>query len=309
MNQFIPVAIAVGAGLAVFVLFMAVRAVFDVLRRLMARRDRLLADKLEAHLAAIAPPRSLGERIDRQFERMVGRSMLSLTGPQGAALVLMGGVTAGGAVYLWQPMEAAAAAASVVVMALLVGLFWLLHGRWQRSVQALLPDTFHLLARSLRAGLTVDQSLSLIGAQGQQPLAGEFNRCSEHLRLGMTVPAALEMTGSRIGLPDFDLLVSLVALHRDTGGNLPLLVDRLANTVRSRNHFRGHAVAVTALSRLTGAVLALAPPFLMGLYWLIYPDYIVRLTQTSQGLAALATALVLEVVGVLWMTWLLRIDY
>src|SRR5262249_55026333 len=156
---------------------------------------------------------------------------------------------------------------------------------------------------------TVDQSLALIGAQGQQPLAGEFRRCAEHLRLGMTVPAALEMTGRRIDLPDFDLLVSLVALHRETGGNLALLVDRLATAVRSRNHFRGHAIAVTALGRVTGLVLAMAPPLLMGLYGLIYPDYLSRLTATSQGLTALAIALVLEVVGVLWMAWLLRIDY
>jgi tight adherence protein B len=184
-----------------------------------------------------------------------------------------------------------------------------MHRRWQSRVQEQLPDTFHLLARSLRAGLTVDQSLGLLGEQGPQPLAREFRRAAESLRLGATVPVALQMAGEAVRLPDFDLLVSLATMHRETGGNLALLVDRLGNAVRSRNHFRGHALAVTALGRLTGLVLAIAPFVLMGFYWTIYPDYLTRLTSTQQGLNALGIALALEVAGVAWLAWLLRIEY
>lgn len=125
----------------------------------------------------------------------------------------------------------------------------------------------------------------------------------------MTIPAALDMTVRRIDLADFDLLTALVTLHRDTGGNLALLADRLATAVRSRNLFRGHVASVTALGRITGTCLAAAPPLLMLLYWFLYPDYIIRLTQTSQGITALCTAAALEVVGVIWLTWLLRIEY
>jgi tight adherence protein B len=303
-------AVAAGAGLGVLVLFLLVRWVIDTVRRWREPVEApLLADHLSAHLAAVAPPRSVGEQLDRRFERMVGRSVLGMNVAQATASMMLTGAVVAVAVYAWQGQESLAIAAGMAAAVGLLGIFAILHWRWRRLVQGQLPDTIHLLARSLRAGLTVDQSVELIGAQGQQPIAGEFKRCSEHLKLGMTVPAALDMTARRIDLPDFDLLVALVSLHRETGGNLALLVDRLAVTVRSRNHFRGHVAAVTALGRITGTCLAAAPPTLFLIYWLLYPDYITRLTRSSQGLAALCTAAALEVIGVVWLSWLLRIEY
>jgi tight adherence protein B len=300
------------AGVAgtVFVLFLVGRFLVESLHRwLWPTRPASLTDRLEERLAAVQLPTTLCDRLDRSFERLVSRSSLNMTTTQAAATLLLAAASMGSIVVLWRGADWLALAAMLATVLLVLLGFWWLHQSWQRKVQDQLPDTFHLLSRSLRAGLTVDQSVALIGSQGTQPLATEFKRCSEHLKLGMTVPAALSMTGARIDLPDFDLLVALVTVHRDTGGNLPLLVDRLASTVRSRNHFRGHVGAVTALGRLTGSCLAAAPPVLMLIHWLLDPAYLTRLTRTGQGLTALGTAVVLEVVGVVWMVWLLRIDY
>jgi tight adherence protein B len=309
MNLILPAAVAASVALCVLLVLLAARFVVESLGRLVKRREPLLAERLAEHLAAVQPPRTLGDRLDRGFERVVGRSSLGLSGTQGAMALVLAGVAAGVAVWLWRPDERLAVAAALAGGVLVLLVFWVMHRLWQRRIQEQLPDTFHLLARSLRAGLTVDQSVAMVGAQGEKPLAGEFKRCAEHLRLGTTVTAALAMTGRRISLSDFDLLVSLVGLHRETGGNLALLIDRLSATVRSRNLFRGHLAAVTGLSRLTGLFLAAAPPVLLLMYWLVYPDYITRMLASPQGLLALGTALALEVVGVLWLIWILRIDY
>ncbi len=150
--------------------------------------------------------------------------------------------------------------------------------------------------------------MTLIATQGQKPLADEFRRCSEHLQLGLTMPVALQMTADRIALNDFNLLVALMTIHRQTGGNLAMLLDRVAGAVRARNQFRGHVRAVTALGRLSGFFLSIAAPFLMVLYWILYPEYLNQLTQGPQGIAALMTAIALEVVGVIWLLLLLRVD-
>jgi tight adherence protein B len=306
----LTIVVAAGAGLAILLLFLMVRFVVDrIVRWRKPHETPLLAEQLAAHLAAVQEPRSVGDQMDRRFERMVGRSILGLSMAQASAAMILAGVSAAVVAYFFQGQVVLASVAAVAGGAVLLGTYVILHWRWRQLVQGQLPDAFHLLARSLRAGLTVDQSVELIGSQGQQPIAGEFKRCSEHLKLGMTVPAALQMTGRRIDLPDFDLLVALVTLHRETGGNLSLLLDRLATTVRSRNHFRGHVASVTALGRITGGCLAVAPPTLMLIYWFLYPEYILRLTRSSQGVTALCTAVALEVVGVIWLSWLLRIEY
>ncbi|MGL4550859.1 MAG: type II secretion system F family protein, partial [Gemmataceae bacterium] len=236
MERMLTVGVAAGAALAVFLVLVTLQAVFRGLGWLarLGRREPLLADRLEERLAEIRPPETLAERLDRGFERVVGRGPLGLSGAQGVSALMLTAVAVAVAVYLLRPSEALAAGAGLLAAAVLMVVLWFLHRRWQAQVQDALPDVFHLLARSLRAGLTVEQSMKLLGDQGQPPLAAEFKRCGESLRLGASVPSALEMVADRVGLPDFDLLVSLVALHRDTGGNLALLVDRLANTVRSR---------------------------------------------------------------------------
>jgi len=310
MDVLIPISLAAGVALAVFLVVMAVRMTINGIGWLFTRNNQpVLASKLGEYLASTQVDETLGGRLDRGFERMVGRGPFGLSAAQGVASLLLLAAVVGSAVYLVRANEVLALSAAVVATAVLLAIYWFSHRRWQARVREQLPDAFHLLGRSLRAGLTVDQSIALLGEQGQQPLAQEFKRCTETLRLGATVPAALDLTGRRVGLPDFDLFSSLVALQRESGGNLALLVDRLANAVRSRNLFRGHAVAVTALGRLTGVVLASAPFVLMAFYWFAYPDYLNRLISTSAGLTALAVAMTLEVIGVVWLLWLLRIEY
>jgi tight adherence protein B len=310
MDVLLPLGFAAGVALAVFLSVLLLRAIGNGVVWLFSRREGpVLRSKLGDYLAAAKVDDSVAGQLDRTFERMVGRGPFNLTPAQGIASLLLVATSVGALVYILRSEEILALCAALVAMVVTLIVYWFTHRRWQNRLREQLPDAFHLLARSLRAGLTVDQSITLLAEQGSQPLATEFQRTADMLRLGATVPAALELTARRVGLPDFDLFASLVSLHRESGGNLSLLVDRLANAVRSRNHFRGHAVAVTALGRLTGVVLASAPFVLLTFYWFAYPDYFSRMITTSAGLTALAIAMTLEAVGVVWLLWLLRIEY
>jgi tight adherence protein B len=310
MDVLLPLGFAAGVALAVFLLVLLLRAIANGLAWLFTRRDApVLSSKLGEYLASTKVDDTLAGQLDRTFERMVGRGPFNLTAAQGIASLLLVAASVGALVYIVRSDESLAFSAAMVATAITLIVYWFTHRRWQTRLREQLPDAFHLMARSLRAGLTVDQSIALLAEQGSQPLATEFKRTTDTLRLGATVPAALDRTAQRVGLPDFDLFASLVGLHRESGGNLALLVDRLANAVRSRNHFRGHAVAVTALGRLTGLVLASAPFVLLTFYWFAYPDYFTRLVGTSAGLTALAIAMALEAIGVVWLLWLLRIEY
>ncbi len=296
----------------VLLLFFVLRGLGGLLRRWFfppKHKEPSVMDQLPAHLAALTPPQTTAERLDRSFERMVGRSALNLTVAQAVAWLLIAAILAGGGLYLWREQKTLAVAGALAATGLTLIFFSILHRVWLHQVQEQLPDLFYLLARSLRAGLTLEQSLSLIAVQGQKPLADEFRRCSEHLELGLTMPAALQMTAERINLDDFTLFASLLTIHRQTGGNLALLMDRVAATVRARNQFRGHILAVTAMGRLSGLFLSVAAPLLMVVYWFLYPDYIMRLTEGPQGLSALLTAICLEVIGVVWLLMILRIDH
>ena len=105
------------------------------------------------------------------------------------------------------------------------------------------------------------------------------------------------------------VFVTAVTLHRTVGGNLALLLDRVAASTRDRTTFRGFVQAATALARITGFFIAAAAPVLFIAYMFLQPAFISTFLQSPAGIRALWIALGLEVIGLIWMYYLLRNDY
>jgi tight adherence protein B len=185
----------------------------------------------------------------------------------------------------------------------------LLQNRRQRLIQAQLPDAFHFLARSLRAGLTLDQALEQAGRQLAEPAAEEFRRCSGQIELGLPPREAVQLQALRLRLLDFDVFASTIALYYSSGGNLALLLDRIAAGTRDRNEFRGYFRAATALGRTTAFFIGAAVPALLVGYAVWQPDYVGEFFRNAVGWQFIAFAAVLEVIGTIWIYLLLRVDY
>jgi tight adherence protein B len=255
------------------------------------------------------PEPGLRGQVDSGFQQMVHRSGLGISADLAVAIMLLAGVLVAGLLVLWR--EELWVAIPGLLVGILIPLIVLrfLQNRWRRRIQNQLPDAFFLLARSLRAGLSLEEALATMGEHGLQPIAGEFQRCVGHIRLGMTVNGALQVLAQRLNLEDFNGLVTLVTIHRNTGGNLPLLLDRWATSTRDRNQFRGYFRAATALARISATGLAAAPLLLLLAYWILRPDYLIRFAQSSTGMIALGVAAGLWIIGALWVLSLTRVDY
>jgi tight adherence protein B len=257
----------------------------------------------------IDEPQDLTRRLDLRFQLLLERSGLGLTVESGLLWVVLSSCLGAAAGYLWWESLAGIATGLLVGMAVPLLVFAYFSRRQRETLQRQLPDVIFSLSRSLRANLSLEQAIAHVGEETPNALGREFRRMAEQMYLGLSVPAALESAARRIQLPDFDLLVALVALHRSAGGNLPLLLDRLAASVRDRNQFRQYFRTVTAQARITAWAIALSVPVLFVLMWYWQPDYLGRFFQSSAGLTALAVAAILEIIGLAWVYWILRVDY
>jgi len=300
------------AGLALGV-FLAVRTFAE--RRRASWRRRVLGDEDTEPLALldldVVPNVTvpLSRRMDLAFEQIIRESGLDWSAEQALGLMTLVGVVLAGFLLLWRGDLWIVSLGLAAGMALpLVG-FAILRRRWRLRLQNQLPDAFFLLARSLRAGETLEQGMETVATHGMRPLAGEFHRGLERIKLGLTVPAALQGMARRLQLTDFNVFVTAVTLHRTVGGNLMLLLDRVAASTRDRNQFRGYVRAATALGRITGLFVAAAAPALFVGYSVWQPDFVARFTQSANGVRALVAAAVLEVIGAVWLYLLLRFDY
>jgi tight adherence protein B len=114
-----------------------------------------------------------------------------------------------------------------------------------------------LMARSLRLGMSIDQSIGVLGEHGVAPLSREFARMYRQLELGLAIHQVLKISADRLRLVDFSVFASVLSLHRSTGGNLPVLMDRLAATTRDHNQLRGYYRTATSLGRYGNIVMFL----------------------------------------------------
>jgi tight adherence protein B len=152
------------------------------------------------------------------------------------------------------------------------------------------------------------QALDTVAREIPQPAAIEFQRVVAEIRLGRPTDDALEALASRVGSPDFRWAVLAVNIQREVGGNLAEILDNVADTLRERAMMRRQIRVLTAEGRLSAWVLA-GLPIAIGIYmFAVNPDYIGLLFTTKLGLFMLGTALVLLVLGVLWMRKIVDID-
>ena len=178
-------------------------------------------------------------------------------------LIIAAGMGFGMAALFWLLMGTIGA---ILGFAIGAGLpFMYVSSKRNRRMEKLLsqiPDTFDLMSRIIRAGQTIAQSMQSVADEFEPPIAEEFGYCYEQQNLGLDAETALRDLSRRTGLLEMKIFVLSVLVHRQTGGNLAELLDKLAALVRDRYRIRGLIKTLTAEGRVQAGVL-MALPFAM----------------------------------------------
>lgn len=308
LYEYMPLLLGAAVAIIALVIFLVVRSLNE---RARIQRERRLGSEDSGILVrgGAKQDASFSGRMDAGFGRMVERTGLDATPEQILAYMTLLGVVLGGALYLWRESIGLAVLGFCIGMAIPLVIVFFLKGRRQAQVQALLPDGLYLVARSLRAGTSLEQAIQMVADDGPEPLAAEFRRVHGSVQLGLPVATALEIEADRLQLMDFNAFASTVSFQQKTGGNLALMLDRLAASARDRNQFRGAFWAATAQGRITAIALALAAPALVLGYLILQPDHVQTFLASSSGWLFLGIVVLMELIGVVWIYRILKIDY
>jgi tight adherence protein B len=172
-----------------------------------------------------------------------------------------------------------------------------------------LPDTLGLVAASLRAGISLPQAMAAVAADSPQPTADEFQRVVSEVRLGVDLTVALRNLGERMDSSDMRWAIGAIEIHRDIGGDLAEVLDRVVETVRSRTRVKNQIQVLTAEGRLSAWILGLLPPAMLVVISFLNPGYIQELTGRALGWVLLGVGAVLLVGGMVWMRRMTRLVY
>lgn len=175
-----------------------------------------------------------------------------------------------------------------------------------KKLQSQLPDAFDLMSRTMRAGQTMSQALQAVADEAGAPLSEEFGYCYDQQNLGMSPEAAMRDLSRRTGLLEIKIFVLAVMVHRQTGGNLAELLEKLSFVIRERYRIQGMISALTAEGKLQAYVLLGLPPFLIAALFIANRPYIQELF--NYPLIFLIMFLFMGL-GAFWMNRIINFDY
>jgi tight adherence protein B len=163
-----------------------------------------------------------------------------------------------------------------------------------------LPDAMELVARALRAGHSLASGMHVVAEEMPAPIAKEFSRVYEEQNLGVSLEDAMKNMCNRVPNLDLRFFVTAVAIQRQTGGDLAEILDKIGYVIRERFKILGHVRALTAEGRLSGVVLISLPFGLFALMLQMKPDYVELLWKDELGIKMSVFALVMQLLGSLW---------
>ncbi len=202
---------------------------------------------------------------------------------------------------------------ALMPLAMVAGLFlpigWLLwrRKRRQRTFATQLPEAMDMLARALRAGQSLNAAIGLVSREIPPPLGTEFARVFDEQNLGVPLDESLNDLTERVPNLDLKFFATAVILQRQTGGDLAEILEKIGNLIRQRFQIWGQVQALTGEGRLSGVVLLALPVFLFFAMYYLNRDYVMLLFTDPMGRKMLAGAVVMQIVGALFIRKIVNI--
>lgn len=210
--------------------------------------------------------RAIKRKVELSGVKLSALNFLSVTG----AVAATGFVV----IFVWKQSIWAAIAAALVFASF--PFFYLAHLKKRRDAKFAeqLPDALMMIARSLRAGHSLAAAVELISMELPEPSSSLFKTAYEQQKLGVRLVDCLVGLRTRIDSQDFDFFLTIVKINSESGGNLAEILDKLAETIRSRLQIRRQVEVLTAEGRISGYVLVALPAVMFVVFYLIRPGYV-----------------------------------
>jgi tight adherence protein B len=242
-----------------------------------------------------------------QLKRMLDQADLHITPSRLGMFSVMAGILAALAVSVLSTWILVMIAAGLIAASLpFVHVLWKRKKRFAAFLEHL-PDALDLMSRALTAGHAFSESLQMVSSEMPEPIAGEFRKTYEEQNLGLSLKLALENLTQRMPLLDLRMCVTAILIQRETGGNLAELLEKVAYTIRERFRIMGDLKTLTTSSRMSAWLLCGLPIFVAIAVTVMNPEYMSVLWKDPRGHWLIASAMFMQVTGMLIVRKILNI--
>ncbi len=242
----------------------------------------------------------------KKLDRTIKQADLGITVSRLLVFCLVAGLMAAAAASTMVNYLFALVAFAIAAALPIVHVVWK-RDRRLRKFNAQLPDTLDLLSRSLAVGHAFSESLYQVASEMPDPIATEFRMTFEEQKLGLSIKAALDRLTERVPLADLRLCVTAMHIQRETGGNLAEILEKVAQTIRERFKLMEDFRTMTTSARGSAWILCALPFGIVIVLTVINPDYMSVLIDDPRGHYAIGLAVIMQLLGMLFIKRILSI--
>ncbi len=200
-----------------------------------------------------------------------------------------------------------------VVAAALVGIapFASLSSKKKQRIEKLeiqLDGWLLMLANALKATPAIGEAINSTVNLVQPPMSEELDLLVKENQLGTPLDQAVLNASERIGSQVVSGALATLVIARQTGGDLPKILETSASSLREMARLEGVVRTKTAEGKGQTVVLAVLPFGMTLLLTWIDRTWLEPLTTNFVGYMILAAALTLWLLGIIWSRKILAVD-
>jgi tight adherence protein B len=179
--------------------------------------------------------------------------------------------------------------------------FWMVNFIRKRRMRAFLkhlPNSVDVIVRGIKAGLPLNDTLTIVSTESAEPVRTEFRLIHERQSMGLTAADAITELSERVPLPEANFFAVAITIQQQAGGNLSEALGNLSKVLRERARMHGKIKALSTEAKVSAYIIGALPIIVMFLVYISSPGYITTLFTEPLGNAILLGSALWMAIGV-----------
>ena len=165
-----------------------------------------------------------------------------------------------------------------------------------------LVDALMIMSSSFRGGLSLVQALEAVVDEMPDPINKEFGIVLGENKMGVSLEEAFQHLYGRMASSALQQMITAILLARETGGNLPLIFNRIVGNIRESRKIQQNLDTLTIQGKIQGIVMSILPVAFAFLLYTSNRQIFDNMIASEIGRSMLIYAVVSEAIGV-FMIW------
>lgn len=167
------------------------------------------------------------------------------------------------------------------------------------AVREAVPGALESMAACFGSGFTLLQTFNQVAQDTPGYLGSAFARSAHVLETGGSAQQALAELRAGAHATDLAFVAIALEVQHQSGGSLKQVLEAAGDSVKGELSLRRSLRVQTAQAKLSARVVVVMPFILVAIFALVSPDFLDPFFTNAFGYGLLATAIIMQVAGVL----------